>query len=154
VISWKYGQWRVTTEDNETKKHSINIGVLMRKKPHASPLVFCNADIVLMRIFFRHDIFQLQDRKHWYAIIRKEFNLWMLSILIHFYCPGRSTTGHNNGITTLSRTIAPNHYSLGGIIQMIVSNFHNFKYRVQKLMSKRQVEDDVICHIVTESSWA
>jgi len=77
----------------------------------------------------------------------------MLSILIHFYCPGRSTTGHNNGITTLSRTIAPNHYSLDGIIQMIdMSNFHNFKYQVQKLISKRQVEDGVIYHIVAGSS--
>jgi hypothetical protein len=38
-----------------SKRHSINIGVLTRKKPHISPLTFCNADVVLMGEYF-HDV--------------------------------------------------------------------------------------------------
>jgi F-box interacting protein len=40
-----------------SKRHSINIGVLTRKKPHVSPLAFCNADVVLMGEYFPDVIF-------------------------------------------------------------------------------------------------
>jgi hypothetical protein len=39
------------------KRHSINIGVLIRKEPYVSPLAFCNADIVLMGKYFLDVIF-------------------------------------------------------------------------------------------------
>ena len=40
-----------------SKMHSINIGVLTRKKPHVSPLAFCNTDVVLMGEYFSDVIF-------------------------------------------------------------------------------------------------
>jgi hypothetical protein len=67
----------------------------------------------------------------------------------HFYFRGRSTIGHNILIIMPSRTIAPNHYFLGGIIQMRDVNSHeNFKYQVWKLVKASWV----IYHIVTGSS--
>jgi F-box interacting protein len=49
--------WIMKDHDRKrwSKRHSINIGVLTRKKPHVSPLAFCNVDVVLMGEYF-HDV--------------------------------------------------------------------------------------------------
>jgi hypothetical protein len=46
--------WIMKDHDKKwwSKRHSINIGVFTKKKPHVSPLAFCNADVVLMGEYF------------------------------------------------------------------------------------------------------
>jgi F-box interacting protein len=58
--------WIMEDHDRKrwSKRHSISIGVLTRKKPHVSPLAFCNADVVLMGEYFHDVIFLNFKTRH------------------------------------------------------------------------------------------